>query len=64
MAWGYGLLRQGFGEYAARFRIFVVGCSTGDLTLENVNVRNGGGEGVDGGAIDVSNEAAALHVPP
>lgn len=33
------------------FSIFVVGCANGDLTLYNVNVRNGGGDGIDGGAI-------------
>ena len=33
------------------FSIFVV--SYGDLTLANVNVRNGGGDGIDGGAINM-----------
>ena len=33
------------------FSIFVVGCANGDLTLYNVNVRNGGGDSIDGGAI-------------
>lgn len=33
------------------FSIFIVGCTNGHLTLENVNVRNGGGAGVDGGAV-------------
>ena len=44
------------------FSIFVVGCATGDLTLDNVNVKNGGGEGVDGGAVDVTNSSATLNV--
>lgn len=44
------------------FSIFVVGCETGGLTLDNVNVKNGGGNGVDGGAVDVTNVDAALHV--
>ena len=40
---------------ADSFSIFVVGCSTGNLTLENVNVRDGGGAAaIDGGAIDVT----------
>jgi len=46
----------------APFSIFVVGCTGGSLTLENVNVRNGGGAGIDGGAVDVTNEAATLNV--
>jgi predicted outer membrane repeat protein len=33
------------------FSIFIVGCANGNLTLDNVNVSNGGGAGVDGGAI-------------
>jgi predicted outer membrane repeat protein len=44
------------------FSIFVVGCTTGDLTLENVNVKNGGGSGIDGGAVDVTNSSATLNV--
>ena len=35
------------------FSIFVVGSANGHLTLENVNVTNGGGEGIDGGAIHI-----------
>lgn len=43
------------------FSIFVVG-TAGDLTLDNVNVKNGGGSGIDGGAIDVTSSSATLNV--
>lgn len=39
------------GNTETAFSIFVVGCTDGDLTLDNVNVSGGGGEGIDGGAI-------------
>lgn len=44
------------------FSIFVVGCAAGDLTLNNVNVKNGGGSGYDGGAVDVANSGATLNI--
>jgi predicted outer membrane repeat protein len=47
---------------ASGFSIFDVGCATGDLILDNVNVKNGGGEGVDGGAVEVGNADASLTV--
>lgn len=43
------------------FSIFVVGCSAGDLTLENLTVKNGGGAGIDGGAVDVTTTGATLN---
>jgi predicted outer membrane repeat protein len=44
------------------FSIFVVGCTTGDLILKDVNVANGGGSGeIDGGAVDVTNGSASIH---
>jgi predicted outer membrane repeat protein len=47
---------------ASGFSIFVVGCAEGDLTLNNLTVKNGGGSGVDGGAVDVSTTGATLNV--
>ena len=48
---------------ADSFSIFVVGCSAGNLTLNDVNVRGGGGSSdEDGGAVDVTNGDASLTV--
>jgi predicted outer membrane repeat protein len=48
---------------AASFSILVVGCATGNLTLENVNISNGGGSSdEDGGAVDITNRDASLKV--
>jgi predicted outer membrane repeat protein len=48
---------------AAPFSVLVVGCTTGGLTLENVNITNGGGStDEDGGAIDVTNLDASLTI--
>ncbi|MGH3257255.1 MAG: hypothetical protein ACRDOU_17975 [Streptosporangiaceae bacterium] len=45
------------------FSVFVVGCAAGNLTLNNVNVRNGGGNSdEDGGAVDVTNRDASLTI--
>jgi polymorphic membrane protein len=62
-----GLIIDGNGASIVRntntpFSIFVVGCAAGDLTLNGVNVKNGGGAGVDGGAVDVTNSLATLNV--
>jgi predicted outer membrane repeat protein len=35
------------------FSIFTVGCTNGNLTLVDVNVSNGGGTAIDGGAINI-----------
>lgn len=45
------------------FGIFGVGCTNGDLTLDSVNVSNGGGSGydVDGGAVDVTSGSATIN---
>ena len=43
------------------FSIFVVAGTYGDLTLYNVNVRNGGGDSIDGGAIHI-NYPATVNV--
>ena len=43
------------------FTIFAVGCANGDLTLEGVNVKNGGGGSEDGGALHVSNGSATVE---
>ena len=55
---GASIVRTG----TTAFSVFVVGCSTGYLTLENVSVRNGGGSGISGGAVDVTNNGATLNV--
>jgi predicted outer membrane repeat protein len=44
------------------FSVLVVGCANGHLTLENVNIRNGGGDIDGGGAVDVTNSDASLTV--
>lgn len=44
------------------FTIFAVGCADGDLILDGVNVKNGGGsEDEDGGALDITNGSATIH---
>jgi predicted outer membrane repeat protein len=45
------------------FGIFGVGCTTGNLTLDSVNVANGGGSDydVDGGAVDVMSGSATIN---
>jgi len=44
------------------FSIFVVGCTTGDLILKDVNVADGGGNGIShGGAVDVTNGSASIY---
>lgn len=48
---------------ASSFSVLVVGCAAGNLTLENVNITNGGGPSdEDGGAIDVTNNSAQLTI--
>jgi len=48
---------------ASSFSVLVVGCANGNLTLENVNITNGGGPSdEDGGAIDVTNNSASLTI--
>ncbi len=48
---------------AAPFSVLVVGCAAGNLTLENVNISNGGGSSdEDGGAVDVTNRDASLTI--
>jgi predicted outer membrane repeat protein len=48
---------------ASPFSVLVVGCAAGNLTLENVNISNGGGSSdEDGGAVDVTNRDASLTI--
>jgi predicted outer membrane repeat protein len=44
------------------FSVFTVGCATGDLTLVDVNVSNGGGAEQDGGAIYLDHTGAEVTV--
>jgi predicted outer membrane repeat protein len=44
------------------FSVLVVGCANGHLTLENVNIRNGGGDIDGGGAVLITNQDASLTV--
>lgn len=47
---------------SSSFSVLVVGCANGHLTLENVNIRDGGGDVDGGGAVKITNQDATLTV--
>jgi predicted outer membrane repeat protein len=54
-------IKRSYENDTPDFTIFAVGCADGDLILDNVNVKNGGGGEEDGGALDVTNGSATVN---
>jgi predicted outer membrane repeat protein len=52
---------RSYADDTASFSIFSVGSADGNLTLINVNVRNGGGDEGDGGAIHLDPGTVTIH---